>query len=196
MIMVTKDLKHIKNKFKFQNRTQGERIIFAIVFFLFAVEAFSLLFAFGWGIMASLKEPLEYYDNAWGLPKKWLFSNYINSFSMIELDGIGYVSMLINSIWYTFGGVAIYLVTQSLVCYILAKYTEFRICRIMVSVGIALMMLPIYGTLPATYRLYMNIGIFDTPFILVECVSLFGGNWLIMLSYYRNISGEIGRAHV
>lgn len=183
-------LRKIRNKMKLEKRTVGERILFIGVFLFFALEAFSLLFAFGWGILASLKEPLEYYDNPWGFPNVWLFSNYVDSFSMIELDGIGYVDMLVNSLWYTFGGVFIYLATQGLVCYILAKYTEFKITSVMVTIGIVLMMVPIYGTLPATYKLYMDIGIFDTPFILIDCISLFGSNWLIMLSYYRNISSE------
>lgn len=181
---------NIKNKLKLENRTPFERCLFVIVFLLFAVEAVSILFAFGWGFMVSLKAPLEYYDNPWGIPKNWLFSNYIDSFSMIELDGIGYVSMLLNSVWYTIGGVLIYLITQSLVCYILAKYTEFRVVSIITTIGIVMMMLPVYGTLPATYDLYLDIGIFDTPFILLDCISLFGPNWLIMLSYYRNISSE------
>jgi ABC-type glycerol-3-phosphate transport system permease component len=183
-------LRKIKNKMNLEKRTVGERIIFTVVFFLFALEAFSIFYAFAWGLSASLKGPLEYYDNTFGLPKGWLFSNYLDSFSLIELDGIGYVDMLVNSIWYTFGGVFIYLATQGLVCYILAKYTEFKLVTIMTNIGIVLMMIPIYGTLPATYKLYMDIGIFDTPFLLIDCISLFGANWLIMLSYYRNISAE------
>ena len=182
--------KNIKSKLKLEKRTPWERVVFVLAFILFAAEAFTLLFAFGWGVLASLKAPLEYYDNPWGLPKQWLFSNYIDSFSMIELDGIGYIDMLINSIWYTFGNVLIYLLTQSLVCYILAKYTEFKICGVVTTAGIVMMMVPIYGTLPATYQLYMDIGIFDTPFILVNSISLFGPNWLIMMSYYRNVSSE------
>lgn len=180
----------VKNKFKLEKRTYAERIVFIIVFILFALEALSLLFAFIWGVVASLKAPLEYNNNPWGLPKFWLFSNYVDSFSLIELDGIGYISMLLNSVWYTFGGVFIYLFTQSLVCYILAKYGEFKITSVVVTMGIVMMMVPVYGTLPATYELYKDIGIFNNPLILVDCISLFGPNWLIMLSYYRNISSE------
>ena len=123
--MLKNVFKTLTNKIKLEKRTVGERILFIFVFAFFAIEALSLLFAFGWGVSSSLKASLEYYDNPWGLPKAWLFSNYIDSFSMIELDGIGYVDMLVNSIWYTFGGVFVYLATQGLVCYILAKYPEF-----------------------------------------------------------------------
>ena len=56
------------------------------------------------------------------------------------------------------------------------------------------MMLPIVGAMPATYRFYKTINIINSPLILVTALGGFGGNFLILYSFYKGISWEYAEA--
>ena len=57
-----------------------------------------------------------------GLPKEWLFSNYIDAFVSISENQTSVLTMLWNSIWYTLGGTLLGVFVSSMTAYVAAKY--------------------------------------------------------------------------
>ena len=65
------------------NRRSGtERLLYVIVFVIFALQAFTMFFVFWWLLNNSLKDPFEYgkLQNSMQFPKELLFENYIKAF--------------------------------------------------------------------------------------------------------------------
>lgn len=57
-------------------RKRGFSVLSLLILLLLLLYVVSLLVPLGWALMTSLKGKLDYIDNPFGLPKKWLFSNY------------------------------------------------------------------------------------------------------------------------
>ena len=90
----------VKNK-----RTGGAKIVFAIAFSIFFLYAFSLVLAFGWGFISSLKTIREYAKDPFGFPAELQFINYVNAFKTLEFEGVTMPMMVWNSIWFSLGSV-------------------------------------------------------------------------------------------
>lgn len=75
-------------KLRRKSRTSTDFLITKIIIFtLFALYAFTLIFAMLWAFSASLKSQKEFYDNVNGLPREWLFSNYGTAFKQVSANG-------------------------------------------------------------------------------------------------------------
>lgn len=186
----------MKKKFKlFNNRPYlSDKIIFSVVFVFFTVYAISLLYPFFWAFMSSLKTPSEYFRDAFALPQDWLFSNYGTALSQLEANGVSFWQMTWNSLWYTGAAIAVSIFILSLFSYTVAKY-NFRMRPFLIGLNMFLMLIPIMGSMPAAYRLYHTYGIVNSPiFVIVTSTGGFGANFLILTSYYRNLSWSYAEA--
>ena len=87
-------------------RGKGEKVLFAVMFTIFALYAFSLVYPFVWLVGNFLKTAQGYkYQQALGetfkLPESFEYSNYVKAFTEMNYNGIGFISMFANSILYT-----------------------------------------------------------------------------------------------
>lgn len=164
-----------------------------IVFILFAVYAFTLIFAMLWAISASLKSQNEFYNNINGLPKEWLFSNYATAFKQVSANGNNMFVMFWNSIWYSCGGALLGVLTSTVTAYIVAKY-KFPGRGLIYGVAIVTMMIPIVGAFPSQYKVYTALGIIDTPFLLITKAAGFGFNFMVLYSFFKTLSWTYAEA--
>jgi ABC-type glycerol-3-phosphate transport system permease component len=180
-------------------RSGGTWALFFIVFVIFVFYALSILYPLVWGFIASLKNADEYYlepanlAEVFALPKKYYWSNYNYAFFKLEDHGVNFLSMFWNSTWFSVGSIAINLLFTSLVAYIISKY-KFPGRNFLYLVAVLTMIIPIYGTFPATYALYHNLKMVDSPLILLSATGGFGMNFIILTSYYSNISWTYAEA--
>lgn len=77
--------------------------------------------------------------------------------------------------------------------YVVCKY-RFRGREFIYSMVIVIMMIPVYGSLPAQYRLYSRLGMVDSPLILLAYCSGFGMNFLVIYSFFKGISWSYAEA--
>lgn len=183
------------NRLKRNNRqkTTGERIIFTIVFVLFALYALSLVLPFIWAFISSLKTDDEFYETLFDLPRNWLFSNYARAFIEFKIGNTTMVGMIINSLWLTFSGTFVGVMVSSASAYILAKY-PFKGSRTIYNIAIISMIIPIVGNLPAMYKLVTTLHL-NTPItILALYTGGFGYNFIILNGAYRSISWQYAEA--
>lgn len=179
-------------KRKFSQRSLSEKITYGFVFVFFCVYSVLLMFPYIWGLISSLKTPLEYFD-AFSFPSVLKFSNYRTAIETMAVEGITIIEMLWNSIWFTFGSVILSIESISLTGYVLSKYRVPGRNLMLVIITIVLV-IPVYGTFPATYNFYHTIGLVDSYLILITAISGLGFYTLIMVSYYDNISWTYAEA--
>ena len=164
-----------------------------VVFILFALYAFTLIFAMLWAFSASLKSQNEFYENINGLPREWLFSNYVTAFSSVQANGNNMFVMFWNSVWYSCGGAALGVFTSSVTAYVVAKY-KFPGRGFIYGLALVTMMIPIVGSFPSQYKVYTALGIIDSPLLLITKAAGFGFNFIVLFSFFKTLSWTYAEA--
>jgi len=180
-------------------RTKGAKVLFAIMFIFFAFYTFTLVFPMVWAFVNSFKDSMEYelavMGSAFELPKKWLWSNYISCMKELSVNGVTYLGMLGNSIWYVVVGVSIGIFCQVTVAYALTKYDQFRISRILADLVIIFITFPVIGKTGADYEFVYRIGLGDSPlYVVIFSLAGLTGNYLIFSSCWRGVSNTYAEA--
>lgn len=174
----------------------GHSIFFHIVSVILWVWTLSLIFMLIWGFLVSVTPytGLDGYANNKGriFPKAFDFSNYLQAFSVLKAerptgDPVGFWGMLVNSVWLTFGYVFINTAVTVMFAYAVAryknKYTNFLYIFVFIQ-----MMIPSYGAGISTYEMLDEMQITNTPLYLITSTGIAGTHFLIVHSYYSNIS--------
>ena len=58
-------------------RFSWSKVLFGFLFVVLIVYCLSLLLPVFWMIWSSFKDVVDFYLNAFGLPDKWFFTNYV-----------------------------------------------------------------------------------------------------------------------
>lgn len=180
-------------------RTKWEKVIYIVVFVLFFAYALSLILPFVWLVINSLQDKLSYEINmalgdAFALPEKLDWSNYVYAFSELSANGTNIFGMFFNSIWYTLFIVGGGVLMSSFTGYILAKY-RFGARNFIYGVIIFTMTVPIVGTTGAMFKLVNQLGIYNTPwYVILTHLSGTGLNFLIMYGFFKNIAWSYAEA--
>lgn len=186
---------------------QKKRIIdriysFITAFFLFAF-AFMILFLIGWGLFNSIKDPLDFNNNYFGLPKSVIFDAYEKVFTNMTLDRnfadetITYniIGFFENSLIYALGCTIIKVFVTSIMAYICAKYRKFVTARFTVQLVIICMIVPVVGTLPSLVTVLRDMGLYGTIWgVYFTQFSFLGMHFLIFYGIYVAIPNEYSEA--
>ncbi len=174
-------------------------------FFLLLVLCFYsilLLGMFIWALINSFKDNFAFTNDAFGLPDVWHFENYANIFDYIRLevrDGAGrrwvfVEEMFLNSILYSLGCTIVNTMTPCIVAYLTAKY-KFKLNKIIHTVVIVAMILPIVGSLPSELQLIRTIGIYDHIWgMYILKANFLGMYFLVFYGTFRSLSWEYAEA--
>ena len=179
---------------KKSKKTRGGLHLFqVVVFILLAFYAFTLIYAMGWAVLSSLKTQMEFSTNLVGLPKEWKFDNYLQAFRSVQAGGHNMFEMFFNSIWYSCGGALLGVIASAMVAYVVAKY-EFPGRGLVYAVALVTMMIPVVGSFPSQYRMYSQLGILDSPLLLVTKFRGFGFNFVMLHSFFKTLSWTYAEA--
>lgn len=157
-----------------------------IVFFIFALYAFTLIYALLWGFMSSLKSHVEFMTSPNALPKDWLFGNYIRAFKLLTASGTSLISMFFNSIWLTVFSSLISVTVSAMSAYVCARY-KFVGRRLIMAIQYGVLMIPLYTSNSAGYKLVMDLGLYDSPLYLVKSASALGNIFLILMTFFSTL---------
>lgn len=174
---------------------KSEKIVFAIFFVIFFLYALSLLYPMVWMFFSSLKKSLEYEaGDPFALPKYWRFENYLTSFRTLKVGETGYFGMIWNSLWINVLSIAEGVFVSAAVCYVVAKIS-FPGRKVVYSVIILQMMLPIYGSMAPALLLSKNLNIYDTPLqVIISSLAVGGSKFLILQAFFKGIPWEYAEA--
>ena len=180
--------KKVKDVNILSKRTAADKVIFGIVFGLFAFYTLTILFSVLWMFMTSLKGVNE--DLGFAIPKEWAFSNYGKAFTMLNAgDGTtDFFGMLFNSLWYTVVVTALGVIMPCITGYVMSKY-NFPGKNIIFTVAITSMMIPVVGNTASNMKLVGELQIYDTPlFPILSSLGGFGGNFLVYYGFFKSVS--------
>ena len=175
----------------FKKRIQEQNTLFVriwktIVVVFLAIYCISLLVPLIWMIFTSLKDEVSYTIDNFGFPKTMIFSNYsdvLTKYLYVEQNGFRYGLdvLFTNSLILSFGFATWGVDNILFVAYVISRY-NFIGKKFLYNLGLILMVLPIVGTLPATFKMYRIFGIYDNMLMLILTSSTapFSGMWFLI----------------
>lgn len=175
-------------------KTLVEKIVFGAVFVLFVIYAIYILLPFGFCIHLSLKaDSVQYVDHkmAWSMPPN--FGNFLSAFTEFGGGETSFMMMTLNSIWYSFGSTALTIFSSAMAAYVVAKY-KFKGRNFLYVLSLIIMIIPIYGALPAKYRMFFDWNLVDSPLYLISTPFGFGMNFLILYAFFSALSWSYAEA--
>ena len=153
-----------------------------IGFIVFGVYTLLLLGPIFWTFLNSLKDRMEYLENVVALPKRWLFSNYVKAFQVLEAGGKNVFVMLFNSVWLAVAKPTVSILTASMASYVMSKY-KFPGRNLIWTTMIIMMIIPIYGSGASVYKMYQALNMYDSPLILLASITGLGGSMMIIAAF-------------
>jgi ABC-type glycerol-3-phosphate transport system permease component len=116
------------------------------------------------------------------------FSNYLNAFFEFKVYDTNFIQMFLNSLIFTICGTIMSVGSSTLTAYIISKY-KFRGRDFLFGLSVFILIVPIVGSIPATYKLVSDLGIKDNVFLISLLYgSGFGMNFLILHGFFGSIS--------
>lgn len=158
-------------------------------FFLLIIGA-SFLFPLYWMLNLSFKSKIEVYQNPFGLPHDWVFTNYGE-----VLDRYPFFSYMFNSAIYTAGTVLLTLLLGSLLAYAISrmKWKGSKFALNFITLGL---ILPSQVAIIPLYMMIKSMGLRGTYFSLIFPYSAFAlASCVLMLNaFFRSLPRELEEA--
>lgn len=160
--------------------------------------SFTLIYALVWGLLTSLKSRTDFAMNLFGLPNRWLFSNYVTAFNKlyltVDFQRVYMPQLLINSVIFA-GMQALLSVFSTAMCaYVCNKY-KCKVTSLMYSVVIIMMVMPIVSSLGASIQFHKTLGIYDNLLgVFWTCIGFNTGNFLVSYAMFTSISWTYAEA--
>ena len=152
-------------------------IVMLVILIIYSLSLFGTLF---WALMTALKGKTEYMRDPLGMPKDWLFSNFMTAVNELSASGKSVPTMLFNSLWLAVLPPTINLFTAAMASYVMAHY-KFPGRGVIWGIMIFMMTLPIMGNAAAVYKMYFRLGMYDSPLILIKSIFCFHF-WFALMS--------------
>ncbi len=172
----------------FARRTVSEHIVFSIVFVLFLVMAASYVFVLVWAMLAGMRThsdvTLRPFEN---ILKNLDFLKPFQVFGAMKVGKAGFGQMLLTSIYFSVLGTILTILSTSMIAYVTTKY-KFPCHKWFYYIVLVTMILPLYGTAGSTYRLYNDLGLLNSPLMIITSLGGLGGNFLYFEAFYRGFS--------
>ena len=192
----------IRDRIKHTFTTTNVLFIVAFVFLALFVSLF--LYLLYWGFITSFKDNYnDFVRNVLGLPKKWRFSNYAESFKAIKVriasgSGVRYAffpELLLNSVLYAVGGALVLVCSACFTAYCVAKFDKCKFSKILYAFNIVTMILPIVGSGPSTLQIMRALHIYDTIIgFWITKAHFMGLNFLLFHAAFTKLAQEYSEA--
>ncbi len=182
-------------------RTNPFYVFTFIVLITYCISYFFPLF---WGLMTSLKNDYALMRDPFGWPKEFHFDNYLKIWKgtsvMVRMDdgsqrSVNLIGMLINSIVFVGGCTFFNLMFPICTSYAASKFSKYAFCRLLYTVAIIVMIIPIVGSLASELRMIRVMGVFDNMlFMCFARGSAFGTNFLLLYAAFKGMPNDYGDA--
>lgn len=180
-------------KLKLKNMTAGQIVLYMSFCVFNCLVTLSTLYILFFGITQACKTHEEAQMFPFALPEVWHFEHYIEAFTMLNVRNVNLWGMMGNSLWYALGTTILGIMGNFCVTYIISKYT-FPGSKLLNIIAIFVIMVPLYGSSSATYRLIYTWKLNDSPLILLTSIGSLGGSYLVMKAFIDGVSWTYAEA--
>lgn len=165
------------------------KVVLIVLCVFFSLYALTLVYPIAWMLYNSVKTAQEFNANPWPPAQTPMFSNFVEVFGMFNFG-----EMIFNSLTLSLGIPTAAAFVTSCVAYAVAKYT-FPGRRVLYFIAVAVMFIPTTGSLPVTFRLVNDLGLYDNWIgMVIRGAGGFGFNFLIMHGIFSGISRTYAEA--
>lgn len=183
-----------KRLFKnFSRKSPAEIALHCFVSLIFAVVAATYVYLVVWAIIAALKSHTEIVMNPFGLPTEWHWNNFIDVFSLLEVNGHTFLDMLFNSCYFSIVSILLQQFVTVTFAYACTKY-KFPGSELPYLIILVMMTLPIYGAGGASYKLIRDLGLVDSYWNVIGSAAGMSINFLYYRAYFKNLSWTYAEA--
>ena len=173
-------------------KTVSEYILYSIVFCVFLGFAFTYAYMVFWCFYSGLREAAEVDVNPFGF-SAINFQNYVRVFTELGTNGTGFIQMTLNSVYFSIVGCAINIMLTTMLAYVCSKY-RFPGSKLIYSIVIVIITLPIYGSGTALYKLIYKMGIMNSRLMIITSIGGFNMNFLYLHAFFSGMSWSYGEA--
>ncbi len=162
-------------------------VVFWVVTAVFAVYALGIIFPLLFAFNSALKDgDMDFLMNMSKITLKPNFMNFIDAFTELEISGNTFFDMFGNSLWFAGGTMLLNVFSSMCLAYGVAKY-RFKGRDFLYSFVLIIMIFPVFGTLPARFKLYSQLNFIDSPLLLVAYAGAFDSQFLILYAFFKNV---------
>lgn len=174
-----------------------------VIWIVVALWAFLFLLLLGWGVVQSLKDGNDFFENSIGFPSKeygWKWSNYLLVFKEMKVGlPSGEFAYFPQMLGYTLLYVFLYSFLGSLgglVCsYVYAKYSKrIRWTKALWVIVLISMYVPLSASMGASIELAFKLHIYDNLILFSLSTLGVSGNFLIYYATWKSVSWEYAEA--
>lgn len=179
---------------RLKNMKPTEKIVYVTVFIVFTIYAALLLYPFLFSFVASLKENgRAFIENSVSFPFPMHWKNYVRAFEELTVAENSFFKMIFNTFWYAGMSTVLGILCSSATAYVVCKY-QFWGKEFLYGLALFIMIIPVYGSLPTTYRLLSALNFLDSYAFVFTATSGFGFNFIVMYSFFKGISWNYAEA--
>lgn len=177
----------------FSRKSSGEIALYCFVSLIFMIVALSYVYILLFALFSGLKTHDQVALEPFALPTVWHWEHFIEVFNTLEVNGVNFIGMLGNSIWFSVVSTLLMEFFTMLFAYICGKYT-FPGSKWPYAIILIMITLPLYGHGGAVYKLYHNLGIINSYAQVFVAASGFNVHFLYYTAFFKNMSWTYAEA--
>lgn len=184
-----------KRKFaEMKDRLKKVPLSLWIVSVLFLIYTLLLVFPLLFALNSALKNgDMDYLENLNRITTHPRFMNFIEAFTQLEISGVTFGEMFLNSIWFSVGTTFFNIFSSMCLAYGVAKY-KFRGRNFIYNLVLVVMVFPMFGTMAAKYKLFSVLHFIDSPLIILAYAGAYNAQFLILYAFFKNIDWAYAEA--
>jgi raffinose/stachyose/melibiose transport system permease protein len=164
----------------------GTPLVVGLIFVFLLLYFIAIAYPLFWMVINSFKNTADIFNDSWGLPKEWLFSNYATAWEQ------GVSSYFVNSVIITVGTCLLTVLISALCAFGLTRFQIKGGKFLLLFVSAGLMFSPQSSLIPL-YELIQQMGIFDTHWALILTFTAYRIPLTVLLirSFFLSIPKEL-----
>jgi raffinose/stachyose/melibiose transport system permease protein len=184
--MSSQEVKLTPITLKSKIRKPGTPVVVGLIFVFLLLYFIAIAYPLFWMVINSFKNTADIFNDSWGLPKEWLFSNYATAWQQ------GVSSYFINSVMITVGTCLLTVLISALCAFGLTRFQIKGGKFLLLFVSAGLMFSPQSSLIPL-YELIQQMGIFDTHWALILTFTSYRIPLTVLLirSFFLSIPKEL-----
>ncbi len=182
-----------KRRSNLVKKARSETITHVVVFCIYLFFAFCYCYMLFWALMSCLKTHREIILYPFALPKVAQWKNFKEMLELFRFNGTSFWGMTWNSIWHSVGCTLVQVWTCGSAAYVVSKY-KFPGQKLFIPIIMFVLIFPIYGSSGAGYRLIFNLGLDNSPLIMLTCGGIASWNFMYYQAFFSNLSWSYAEA--
>ncbi len=174
-----------------RERMTGTTVVLMILLIAYAVSLFVPLL---WGFITAFKSKFDFRINIIGLPKEWVWNFkevsemfYVRIQTPTGTEDVGVGMMFVYGFLYAIGSAFFATLVPCITAYLCARF-PYKFSKLIYTVVIVVMIIPIIGSLPAEVQTAKTLGLFDRIWgIWLMKANFLGMYFLVFYAAFKSI---------